>query len=104
MTKKESYKKNYKINDRDINTSLVFLDKRYVWHPYTQMQIWNKQDNVVITHGDGFYLVSQNGKKYLDGIANMWCSVWGYGSNSVIEAYQKTVSRTSSFYSIWIRK
>lgn len=89
MTKKESYKKNPKINDRDINTSLVFLDKRYVWHPYTQMQIWNKQDNVVITHGDGFYLVSQNGKKYLDGIANMWCSVWGYGSNSVIEAIRR---------------
>src|SRR5687767_3513573 len=89
MTKKESYKKNPKINDRDISTSLVFLDKRYVWHPYTQMQIWNKQDNVVITHGDGFYLVSQNGKKYLDGIANMWCSVWGYGSNSVIEAIRR---------------
>ncbi len=92
MTKKESYKKNPKINDRDINTSLVFLDKRYVWHPYTQMQIWNEQDNVVITHGDGFYLVSQNGKKYLDGIANMWCSVWGYGSNSVIEAIRRQFS------------
>jgi adenosylmethionine---8-amino-7-oxononanoate aminotransferase len=89
MTKRKSYIKNAKINDRDINTSLVFLDKQYVWHPYTQMQNWSKQDNVVITHGDGFYLVSQNGKKYLDGIANMWCSVWGYSSNSVIESIRR---------------
>ena len=87
--KKASYKKNPKINDTDINKSLVYLDKTYVWHPYTQMRIWNKQDNVVITHGDGFYLVSENGKKYLDGIANMWCSVWGYDSNPVIEAIRR---------------
>ncbi|HEU4483172.1 MAG TPA: adenosylmethionine--8-amino-7-oxononanoate transaminase [Nitrososphaeraceae archaeon] len=89
MTKRESYKKNPKIYDRGITKSLAFLDKRYVWHPYTQMQNWNKQDNAVITHGDGFYLVSENGKKYLDGIANMWCSVWGYGSNPVIEAIRR---------------
>jgi len=89
MTKRESYKKNPKIYVRGITKSLAFLDKRYVWHPYTQMQNWNKQDNAVITHGDGFYLVSENGKKYLDGIANMWCSVWGYGSNPVIEAIRR---------------
>jgi len=89
MTKKESYKKNAKIDHRGVNKSLVFLDKRYVWHPYTQMRIWNKKDNVVITHGDGFYLVSENGKKYLDGIANMWCSVWGYDSNPIIEAIRR---------------
>ncbi len=89
MTKRESYKKNPKIYYRGITKSLAFLDKRYVWHPYTQMQNWNKQDNAVITHGEGFYLVSENGKKYLDGIANMWCSVWGYGSNPVIEAIRR---------------
>ena len=86
MNKKENYKKNQKINNKSIDKDLVCLDKKYIWHPYTQMKIWNKQDNVVITHGDGFYLVSENGEKYLDGIANMWCSVWGYGSNPVIEA------------------
>jgi adenosylmethionine---8-amino-7-oxononanoate aminotransferase len=91
MTKKESDKKNnkYTYTHKEINKTVSFLDKRYVWHPYTQMQVWNKQENVVITHGQGFYLVSGNGKKYLDGIANMWCSVWGYGSNPVIDAITK---------------
>jgi adenosylmethionine---8-amino-7-oxononanoate aminotransferase len=89
MSKKGNKNKYSKYNNKDINKSLSFLDKKYVWHPYTQMQIWNKQDNVVITHGDGFYLVSENGKKYLDGIANMWCSVWGYDSNPVIDAIRK---------------
>jgi adenosylmethionine-8-amino-7-oxononanoate aminotransferase len=69
--------------------SFLYLDKKYVWHPYTQMKIWNKNNNVIITHGDGFYLVSENGKKYLDGIANMWCSVWGYSSNPIIESIRQ---------------
>jgi adenosylmethionine---8-amino-7-oxononanoate aminotransferase len=77
---------NSKLNNKNSHNSLEYLDKRYVWHPYTQMKIWNKQNNVIITHGDGFYLISENGNKYLDGIANMWCSVWGYGSNPVIKA------------------
>ena len=89
MAKKEYYKKIPKINNTSITKSLSFLDKKYVWHPYTQMQNWNKQDNAIITHGEGFYLVSENGKKYLDGIANMWCSVWGYSSNPVIEAIRR---------------
>jgi adenosylmethionine-8-amino-7-oxononanoate aminotransferase len=89
MTKKGSNDKYFNYNNKDINKSLSFLDKKYVWHPYTQMQIWNKQDNVIITHGEGFYLVSETGKKYLDGIANMWCSVWGYDSNPVIDAIRK---------------
>jgi adenosylmethionine-8-amino-7-oxononanoate aminotransferase len=89
MNNKKIYKKNPKITNRDINKLLVFLDKKYIWHPYTQMQIWNKQDNIVITHGDGFYLVAENGNKYLDGIANMWCNVWGYGPNPVIEAIRR---------------
>ena len=89
MNNKKIYKKNPKINNRDINKLLVFLDKKYIWHPYTQMQIWNKQDNIVMTHGDGFYLVAENGNKYLDGIANMWCNVWGYGTNPVIEAIRR---------------
>ncbi len=89
MTKKGSNDKYSKYNNKDIHKSLSFLDKKYVWHPYTQMQIWNKQDNVIITHGEGFYLVSETGKKYLDGIANMWCSVWGYDSNPVIDAIRK---------------
>jgi 4-aminobutyrate aminotransferase-like enzyme len=71
MNNKKIYKKNPKINKGDINKLLVFFDKKYIWHPYTQMQIWNKQDNIVMTRGDGFYLVAENGDKYLDGIVRI---------------------------------
>jgi adenosylmethionine-8-amino-7-oxononanoate aminotransferase len=66
--------------------SLRSADKKFVWHPYTQMGDWNKWDNKVIVKGEGFYLVDSEGRKYLDGIASMWCNVWGHGQNEVVEA------------------
>jgi adenosylmethionine---8-amino-7-oxononanoate aminotransferase len=62
------------------------VDKEFVWHPYTQMKDWNKSNNRVIVRGEGFSLVDSEGKKYLDGIASMWCNVWGHGQNKVVEA------------------
>jgi adenosylmethionine-8-amino-7-oxononanoate aminotransferase len=66
--------------------SLRDADKEFVWHPYTQMSDWNKWDGRVIVKGEGFYLVDSEGRKYLDGIASMWCNVWGHGQNEVVEA------------------
>ncbi|MFY9797663.1 MAG: adenosylmethionine--8-amino-7-oxononanoate transaminase [Candidatus Nitrosopolaris sp.] len=59
-------------------------DKRYVWHPYTQMEDWKKWDNKVIVAGKGFYLIDNKGRKYLDGIASMWCNVWGHSRTEII--------------------
>lgn len=66
--------------------SLDKADRRFVWHPYTQMRDWEKQDNRVIVRGEGFYLVDDRGRKYLDGTASMWCNVWGHDQNEVVEA------------------
>ena len=69
-----------------IELNLKNSDKEFVWHPYTQMSDWQKWNNRVIVKGDGFYLIDSNGRKYLDGIASMWCNVWGHGHNEVVEA------------------
>lgn len=62
----------------------VNADKRYVWHPYTQMEDWKKWDNKVIVGGKGFYLVDNKGRRYLDGVASMWCNVWGHSRAEII--------------------
>lgn len=66
--------------------SLRSADRKFVWHPYTQMGDWEKWNNRVIVKGEGFHLVDSEGRKYLDGIASMWCNVWGHGQNEVVEA------------------
>lgn len=64
-------------------------DKEFVWHPYTQMRDWSRLGGRVIVRGDGFYLIDDKGRRYLDGTASMWCNVWGHGSNEVVEAMRE---------------
>jgi adenosylmethionine---8-amino-7-oxononanoate aminotransferase len=50
------------------------------------MRDWNRQPKRVITRGEGFYLIDQNGTRYLDGMASMWCNVWGHGKHEIVKA------------------
>ncbi|MEJ7641401.1 MAG: adenosylmethionine--8-amino-7-oxononanoate transaminase [Candidatus Nitrosocosmicus sp.] len=61
-------------------------DKQFVWHPYTQMKDWVQQSNKVISKGEGFHIIDSDGNRYLDGVASMWCNVWGHGQNEVSDA------------------
>lgn len=49
------------------------------------MKDWKKSDNKVIVAGDGFYLIDNKGRRYLDGIASMWCNVWGHSRSEIIK-------------------
>ena len=69
--------------------SLRDTDKEFVWHPYTQMSDWRKWSNRVIVKGEGFCLIDSEGRKYFDGIASMWCNVWGHSKNKVVEAMRE---------------
>ena len=53
-------------------------DKKYVWHPFTQMQDWEKSDILMVQSGKGVYLEDNEGKKYLDGVSSLWCNVHGH--------------------------
>ena len=36
-------------------------------------------------------MYDSDGNKYLDGIASMWCNVWGHGQNDVTDAMIKQI-------------
>ena len=58
-----------------------------IWYPYTQMQDYTKYLNRrIIRSGSGFYFCDNEGNRYLDGISNMWCNVWGFSSNRITKA------------------
>jgi adenosylmethionine-8-amino-7-oxononanoate aminotransferase len=71
--------------------NLLPIDKKYVWHPFTQMQEWSHSNSPVIVRGKGFYLIDEHGNKFLDGIASMWCNVWGHGDNEISKAMIKQI-------------
>ena len=40
----------------------------------------------IINSGQDFYFYDNEGNKYLDGISNMWCNVWGFSENRITNA------------------
>lgn len=57
---------------------LAEWDKAYFWHPFTQMQVYRQEDNVIFSHGQGNYLFDVHGRRYLDAISSLWCNVHGH--------------------------
>ena len=61
-------------------------DKKYVWHPFTQMQDWIKEKPVIIERGDGSHLIDIHGKKYIDGVSSLWTTIHGHQKKEINEA------------------
>jgi adenosylmethionine-8-amino-7-oxononanoate aminotransferase len=64
------------------------------------MNEWKKFD--VITKGDGMWLVDSNGNRLLDGVASMWCNVWGHSKKELINAMikQTRILQHSSLFNL----
>ncbi len=56
-------------------SELEDLDRKVVWHPFTQQTEWMP---LVIARGEGNYLFDEAGRKYLDGVSSLWCNVHGH--------------------------
>lgn len=48
------------------------------------MKEWNSFDT--ITKGKGMWLIDSKGNKMLDGVASMWCNVWGHSNPELVKA------------------
>jgi len=71
------------------------IDKRYIWHPFTQMKEWIEEDIIIITHGKGNYIFDIEGKKYLDGVSSMWCNLHGHTNRVINNALKEQIDKIS---------
>jgi len=74
------------------------VDKKYLWHPFTQMQDFLNDEPLIITEGKGNYLIDIKGKKYLDGVSSLWVTVHGHRHpdiNAAIIAQVKKISHST---------
>ena len=71
------------------------LDHSYLWHPFTQMQEWIKDEPCIISHGEGHYLIDVNGRRYFDGVSSLWCNVHGHRKKELDVAIREQLDRIS---------
>lgn len=64
------------------------------WYPYSQMSEASKYYKMkTISSGHDFYFVDKKGHRYLDGVSNMWCNVWGFSENEITKAMKDQIMK-----------
>ncbi|NOY64636.1 MAG: adenosylmethionine--8-amino-7-oxononanoate transaminase [Nitrospirae bacterium] len=77
------------------NKALEEADRRYIWHPFTQMKEWEENPPVIIEEGRGVFLKDIYGRWYLDGVASIWVNVHGHRRKEIDEAIKAQIDRIS---------
>lgn len=71
------------------------LDKRYIWHPFTQMKEWLQEEPIIIVEGKGSFLKDAYGRWYLDGISSLWVNVHGHRKRDIDDAIKAQIDKIS---------
>jgi len=72
---------------------LIDWDHRYLWHPFTQMLEWEREEPLIIEQGKGRYLIDTEGKRYLDGTSSIWVNLHGHRHPTLDRAIKKQLDR-----------
>ena len=75
--------------------SLEAKDKRYLWHPFTQMKDWQEEETLIIRRGRGVYLEDTEGRRYLDGVSSLWCNLHGHAVPELDQAIKDQLAEVA---------
>ncbi len=61
-------------------------DIAYHLHPYTNFVAHEAQGPHIMTEGDGIYVIDDTGKRYIEGLAGLWCASLGFSNERLAAA------------------
>ncbi len=64
-------------------------DVAYVVHPYTNLQAHETKGPIIMEKGEGIYLFDDDGKRYMEGLAGLWCASLGFSEKRLVEAARR---------------
>jgi adenosylmethionine-8-amino-7-oxononanoate aminotransferase len=74
---------------------LAEKDRRYVWHPFTQMRAWSASEPLIIAAAEGNELIDVEGRRYLDGVSSLWVNVHGHRRRELDDAVRAQLDRVA---------
>jgi adenosylmethionine-8-amino-7-oxononanoate aminotransferase len=69
---------------------LAELDRRHLWHPFTQQADWKP---LVIASASGCDLIDDAGNAYIDGVSSLWTNVHGHRHPHIDAAVRAQLDR-----------
>jgi 4-aminobutyrate---pyruvate transaminase len=69
-----------------LSTPAARRDQSFHLHPATNLRTVQKEGPLVITRGDGVYVYDDEGRRYLEGMAGLWCASLGFSERRLADA------------------
>ena len=76
---------------------LIAADKRFVWHPFTNMSEWcaPEHEPLVLVEGHGAVLRDSKGREYIDGNSSIWTNIHGHNHPYINTAIRRQLDRVA---------
>jgi adenosylmethionine-8-amino-7-oxononanoate aminotransferase len=76
---------------------LIDWDKRFVWHPFTDMREWcaAEYEPLVLVEGRGALLRDSKGREYIDGNSSIWTNIHGHNHPHINAAIRRQLGRVA---------
>src|SRR5262245_9913842 len=78
---------------RSAAPTLTDLEKRHLWHPFTQMREWEAEEPLFIESGEGIWLRDAEGRNYYDANSSLWVNVHGHRRPEIDAAVAAQLAR-----------
>ena len=74
-------------------------DLAYHLHPTTNLRVLQTEGPLVITRGEGVYVYDEEGRRYLEGMAGLWCASLGFSEQRLAEAAHRQMTVLPFYHS-----
>jgi len=69
-----------------LDTPAARRDRSFHLHPSTNLRTLQKEGPLVIARGEGIYVYDDEGRRYLEGMAGLWCASLGFSERRLADA------------------
>ena len=73
----------------DPQEDLFALDLKHLWHPYTDINVYERGPSTCFDSAEGVYLYTTDGRQMLDGISSWWATALGHSHPHVVNAIRE---------------
>jgi 4-aminobutyrate---pyruvate transaminase len=78
--------------------SLAARDVETVIHPFTNLVQHAADGPLVIDRGEGVYVYDQDGNRYLEGLAGLWCAALGFNDKRLVDAAIEQLEKLPTYH------
>ncbi|AZO16125.1 MAG: aminotransferase class III-fold pyridoxal phosphate-dependent enzyme [Mesorhizobium sp.] len=78
-------------------------DLAYHLHSQTNPQALSREGAYIIVKGDGTHVIDENGKRYIDAMAGLWCASLGFNNQRLGRAAAKQYEELGYYHSFYGR-